>query len=84
MTETAALAHVVLPAASYAEKDGTFTNTEGLGPAGEAGHRSDRGEPSGLGDSLDALRLDGLSHRVWRCEGNFQRNSIRHSRLCAC
>lgn len=30
MTETAQLAHVVLPAASYAEKDGTFTNTEGL------------------------------------------------------
>ena len=30
LTETAALAHVVLPAASYAEKDGTFTNTEGL------------------------------------------------------
>ncbi|MFO0774729.1 MAG: NADH-quinone oxidoreductase subunit NuoG [Nitrospiraceae bacterium] len=29
MTETAALAHVVLPACSYAEKDGTFTNTEG-------------------------------------------------------
>jgi predicted molibdopterin-dependent oxidoreductase YjgC len=30
MTETAAMAHVVLPACSYAEKDGTFTNTEGL------------------------------------------------------
>jgi len=30
MTETAALADVVLPACSYAEKDGTFTNTEGL------------------------------------------------------
>ena len=30
MTETATLAHVVFPAASYAEKDGTFTNTEGL------------------------------------------------------
>ena len=28
MTETARLAHVVLPAAAYAEKDGTFTNTE--------------------------------------------------------
>jgi formate dehydrogenase alpha subunit len=28
MTETAKLAHVVLPAASFAEKDGTFTNTE--------------------------------------------------------
>ena len=29
MTETAMKAHVVLPACSYAEKDGTFTNTEG-------------------------------------------------------
>ena len=28
LTETAQLAHVVLPAACYAEKDGTFTNTE--------------------------------------------------------
>ncbi len=28
MTETAQLAHVVLPAASFAEKDGTVTNTE--------------------------------------------------------
>jgi len=28
LTETAALADVVLPAASFAEKDGTFTNTE--------------------------------------------------------
>ncbi len=28
LTETASLADVVLPAASYAEKDGTFTNTE--------------------------------------------------------
>jgi formate dehydrogenase alpha subunit len=30
MTETAALAHVVLPACSYAEKSGSFTNTEGV------------------------------------------------------
>ncbi|MDE3117688.1 MAG: NADH-quinone oxidoreductase subunit NuoG [Nitrospirota bacterium] len=29
LTETAQMAHVVLPACSYAEKDGTFTNTEG-------------------------------------------------------
>jgi predicted molibdopterin-dependent oxidoreductase YjgC len=28
LTETARYAHVVLPAASFAEKDGTFTNTE--------------------------------------------------------
>ncbi len=44
LTETAALADVVLPAACYAEKDGTFTNTErrvqrvrkGVEPPGEA------------------------------------------------
>jgi formate dehydrogenase alpha subunit len=29
LTDTAKLAHVVLPACSYAEKSGTFTNTEG-------------------------------------------------------
>src|SRR2546430_14563340 len=29
VTETARLAHVVLPACSYAEKNGTFTNSEG-------------------------------------------------------
>ncbi len=29
MTETAKLAHVVLPASSWSEKDGTFTNSEG-------------------------------------------------------
>ena len=28
LTETAQLAHIVLPAATFAEKDGTFTNTE--------------------------------------------------------
>jgi predicted molibdopterin-dependent oxidoreductase YjgC len=44
MTETARLAHVVLPTASFAEKEGTFTNTErkvqrvrkALDPPGEA------------------------------------------------
>ena len=30
LTETAKYADVVLPAASYAEKDGAFTNTERL------------------------------------------------------
>jgi formate dehydrogenase alpha subunit len=46
LTETAALAHVVLPATTFAEKDGTFTNTErrvqrvrkGVEPPGEARH----------------------------------------------
>jgi len=44
MNETAQFAHVVLPAASFAEKDGTFTNTErrvqllrrAVAPPGEA------------------------------------------------
>jgi len=44
LTETAKLAHVVLPSACFAEKDGTFTNTErkvlrvrkALDPPGEA------------------------------------------------
>ncbi len=44
MTETAKLANVILPAASFAEKDGTFTNTErrvqrvrkGLEPLGDS------------------------------------------------
>ncbi|ACX51328.1 formate dehydrogenase, alpha subunit [Ammonifex degensii KC4] len=44
LTETARFAHVVLPAASFAEKDGTFTNTErriqrvrrAINPVGEA------------------------------------------------
>jgi formate dehydrogenase alpha subunit len=44
LTETAQLAHVVLPGASFAEKDGTFTNTErrvqlvrkAIDPPGEA------------------------------------------------
>ena len=30
LTETAKLAHVILPASSWAEKDGTYTNTEGV------------------------------------------------------
>ncbi|HBH61615.1 MAG TPA: hypothetical protein DDX85_07745, partial [Nitrospiraceae bacterium] len=44
LTETAKLANVILPASSWAEKDGTFTNTEGkmqnvykiVNPAGQA------------------------------------------------
>jgi formate dehydrogenase alpha subunit len=48
LTETARLAHVVLPAVSFAEKDGTFTNTErrvqrvrkAIEPVGQS--RSDR------------------------------------------
>src|SRR4030065_2676871 len=34
LSETAQLADVVLPACSFAEKEGTFTNTERRGPRG--------------------------------------------------
>ncbi len=48
LSETAEYAHVVLPGAAYAEKDGTFTNSErrvqlvrkGVEPPGEAGDDS--------------------------------------------
>lgn len=62
LTETAQLADVVLPAASFAEKDGTFTNTErrvqrvrkAIEPPGQA--RADWQILADLGERL-ALRL---------------------------
>ena len=49
MTETAQMADVILPSASFAEKEGTFTNTErkvqrvrrALNPPGEAREKDD-------------------------------------------
>ncbi len=65
LSETAQLAHVVLPAASWLEKDGTFTNTERrvqllapvLSPPGEA--RPDWQIVCALGQKLD----EALGHR---------------------
>ena len=42
MHETAEIADVVLPATSFAEKDGTFTNSERAGAARAEGHRAHR------------------------------------------
>jgi predicted molibdopterin-dependent oxidoreductase YjgC len=39
MTETAQLADIVLPAASFSEKEGTFTNTERRGLEKRFPHR---------------------------------------------
>ena len=50
MTETAKYADVILPAACYAEKDGTFTNTERRVPAGAQGGGGSRRGPARLGD----------------------------------
>ena len=68
LSETAAMADVVLPAASFAEKDGTFTNTErrvqrvrkALNPPGEA--RQDWEIACEIGSRLGhAMRYDGPS-----------------------
>ena len=42
LTETAELAHVVLPGVSFAEKDGTYTNTERRVQRRPKGHRAYR------------------------------------------
>lgn len=78
LTETAELAHVVLPAACFAEKEGTFTNTErrvqrirrAVSPPGEA--RTDweildelmrrLGYENNLGSPEETLREIGRAH----------------------
>ncbi len=50
LTETARLADVVLPACSFAEADGTYTNLGAPGPAWPAGDPAARRKPAGLGD----------------------------------
>ena len=59
MTETAKYAHVVLPAACYAEKDGTFTNTERRGASGCARRSSRRARlgPTGRSSATLATRM---------------------------
>ena len=65
LTETAELAHVVLPGVSFAEKDGTFTNTErrvqrvrkAIEPIGNC--------TAGLADHLRSLDTAGLSDELF-------------------
>jgi formate dehydrogenase alpha subunit len=64
LTETALLAHIVLPSASFAEKDGTFTNTErrvqrvrrAIAPVGES--RADWWITAELGRRLGGKGFD--------------------------
>ena len=70
LTETGKLADVVLPAASFAEKDGTFSNTERRVsrvrqaiPPGGAGQTR-------LADHLRDRRAPGLPHEVCRTRRN--------------
>jgi len=79
LTETAQLADVVLPGSSFAEKDGTFTNTErrAASPQGAgAGWRFQ----AGLADHLRARQEDGcLGFRLCRPAGHLQGDSRRHA-----
>ena len=52
MNETAAVADVFLPASSFAEKDGTFTNSERRVQRDKGGHLSGRQVASRLADNL--------------------------------
>lgn len=72
LTETARLAHVVLPAACWGEKEGTFTNTErrvqrvrkAVDPRGEA--RPDWWIFSSLAQKLDYPRMNYLHpQEIW-------------------
>ena len=76
MTETAALADVVLPAASFAEKEGTFTNTErrvqrvrkAINPPGDA--REDLWIISELSRRLDLVMKYNFVEEVFHEIGN--------------
>ena len=77
MTETAQLADVVLPGASFAEKDGTFTNSErrvqlvrrALNPLGES--------RTGLGDHRRSGPAAARSRRSGRSAGGASRRAAR-------
>ncbi len=60
-TSTTELAHVVLPAASFAETEGTFSNSERRVQRVRPGHPAHAGQNQ-LGDHPGALHPHGLSH----------------------
>ena len=61
LTETAELADVVLPAATFAEKDGTFTNTERRVQRVRKAHRAARAGARRLADRLRSGPAHGRS-----------------------
>ena len=82
LTETAKLAHVVLPGACWAEKDGTFTASErrmqlvrkAVEPPGEA--------RAGLADPLRRLHRDGLPDAIPKPGANLRRDGRPVADLC--
>jgi len=59
MTETARLADVVLPAASFAEREGTVTSTDSRGSALPQGHRAiGESRPTGRSSVTSAAHGD--------------------------
>ena len=75
MSETAQMAHLVLPAAAFAEETGTMTNLEGRVVLRSAVTSPPRGSPAGLADH----RSHGPALRPWpalsirECQRGFRR-----------
>ncbi len=72
LTETAELADVVLPAASYAEKEGTFTNTERRVQRVRQAVRP----PGSARDDLSIINM--VSERINYGQGDIAPNGFRH------
>ncbi len=82
LTETAELAHVVLPSACFAEKGGTFTNTERrVQRVRKAVEPPGRG-PHGLGDHRRSLDPHGLPHEVRQAPRDLERDPPGDAELC--
>lgn len=89
LTDTAELAHVILPAASFAEKDGTFTNTErrvqkirkAVPPPGEArpDHEIIRSIAGRMGYSMEYLASHEIMEEIALLTPSY--SGILHHRL---
>ena len=80
LTETGQLADAVFPASTYAEKEGTFTNTEGESSEGPAGARvSGRKQTRGLADLLGIIRRAWLSFGLRELGSDTQKIFQAHS-----
>ena len=82
LSETAQGADVVLAAASTAEKDGTFTNTERRCMRISQGHRAGGQQSARLGDRLPPGHRHGLSHELPRPGRGFPGDGGPDPELC--
>ena len=72
MSETAKLAHLVIPGASFLEKDGTFTNLERRIQRIRKAVEPPERHSAGLASGLRSLHPDGLSDAVRASRGDHE------------